>query len=413
MRSGGGREWRRRHAWATAVRAGAVIVPLACAAGGALLVSSVVPHPSGLWALAWWALVAAIAAVIARGFGPLAQRARTLATLLDVTVDFPHAAPSRVRVAAGAVSASALQNRLALPQGSRPTADLTARRMAVAATLGAFKQQRLHYPVAVRAAPAVVVGLGLVIAGMVMSAGFSDTPSNETASPVTVSQPNHSPGDGSATSVPVPSVPVPSVPDPSVPDRSLPATSVPALVPTIPESTPPATASHSTVTAVDPSTEEPTGVQAGAASATPPPDTAVAAAGSSGALVSPSPPPDTGVAAAGSSGALVSPPPSASPSTSPSPSPSPSPPLPAVTTPEGVNDVGTAEAPDAPEPSDRRLPTVAPPSRWDDHSDGAVNGEVDDPDDPTAGVADRSDLSDLKHAQQESNSRASSEARDQ
>ncbi|HEX5588519.1 MAG TPA: hypothetical protein VFZ17_14510, partial [Acidimicrobiia bacterium] len=190
---------------ALVVGAAAVVAPVACAAGAAVVVGMIVPRPPGVAMIAWWALVAVSAAVVARWCRPLAARARTLATLLDLRVEFPNRATSRLRIAASSSSALALQRRLVSKRRGTQSDELTARRMATAAALGAFKQQHAALPNPVHTPYAVLAGLALVLVGLTVSTGISSPPPRETAAPATRPPPISAtvPEPGGASSTPL------------------------------------------------------------------------------------------------------------------------------------------------------------------------------------------------------------------
>lgn len=93
------RRWRRRPLLRAAIRVGAVLAPAAAAIAAAIVFSRTIPVPAGLaGVVVWWALFTAAILGTWLLSAELLQRMLPLATLLDLTLVFPEAAPSRFAI---------------------------------------------------------------------------------------------------------------------------------------------------------------------------------------------------------------------------------------------------------------------------------------------------------------------------
>lgn len=113
LHGGAGHRWRRRPVLRTAVRLAAVLAPVAAAVAVAIAFSRTVPVPSDLGGtLLWW--VVFTAAIVAAWLlsAELLERTLPLATLLDLTLVFPDAVPSRFAILRRKVDKRKLENDL-------------------------------------------------------------------------------------------------------------------------------------------------------------------------------------------------------------------------------------------------------------------------------------------------------------
>lgn len=91
--------WRRRPVLRAGIRVAVALAPAAAAAAVAVAFSRIVPLPADLLGVVIWWTVFTAAIVAAWMFSSdLLQRALPLATLLDLTLVFPHTVPSRLAI---------------------------------------------------------------------------------------------------------------------------------------------------------------------------------------------------------------------------------------------------------------------------------------------------------------------------
>ena len=91
--------WRRRPVLRAAVRLAVALAPAVAAAAVAIAFSRLVPIPADLaGAVVWWAVFTAAIVAAWMLSSEVLQRALPLATLLDLTLVFPHTVPSRVAI---------------------------------------------------------------------------------------------------------------------------------------------------------------------------------------------------------------------------------------------------------------------------------------------------------------------------
>src|SRR5260370_62553 len=94
-----GTRWRSRPVLSVAIRLGTVMAPAAAAAAMAIAISHLLPVPRGTAeAAAWWGLFLAATVATWVVCASLLYKLLPLATLLDLTLLFPDAAPSRFAV---------------------------------------------------------------------------------------------------------------------------------------------------------------------------------------------------------------------------------------------------------------------------------------------------------------------------
>jgi putative nucleotidyltransferase with HDIG domain len=92
--------WPARPVWSTLIRALVLLVPVATGVAAAIILSHVLPRPSGLlWMALWWVGLFLASATVASLTDRLARRMIPLAVLLGLTMVFPDRAPSRFAVA--------------------------------------------------------------------------------------------------------------------------------------------------------------------------------------------------------------------------------------------------------------------------------------------------------------------------
>jgi HD-GYP domain-containing protein (c-di-GMP phosphodiesterase class II) len=93
------RRWHRHPHLRRAIRIGVVLAPAASAAVVAIVFTRSVPVPADLFdAVAWWVVFAAASAATWMLTSELLQRTLPLATLLDMSLVFPDAVPSRFAI---------------------------------------------------------------------------------------------------------------------------------------------------------------------------------------------------------------------------------------------------------------------------------------------------------------------------
>ncbi len=108
-----GRSWAPRPAAAFAVRALALLLPLAASVAATAALSRVVPRPDGLGpVVGWWAGITVVATLVLVVVDRLTRRLLPLAALLTLSLAFPDQTPSRLSVALRAGSTSGLERRL-------------------------------------------------------------------------------------------------------------------------------------------------------------------------------------------------------------------------------------------------------------------------------------------------------------
>jgi hypothetical protein len=153
--------------------------------GAALAVSFLLTRREGFGLLLWWAAMAACGAVTLLAFEPLARRAVTLATLLDLSLVFPSKAPSRAFIALRASRYRRLQIRLiqtSMHDGN-PNSRM-AERMALASALGVLRQQRRGQTSRARATGgAFVVAAALITSTVLIAAPTQAPPGHRPAGP--------------------------------------------------------------------------------------------------------------------------------------------------------------------------------------------------------------------------------------
>ena len=101
LASGSEREfrWQRRPVLRAGIRLAVVVAPAAASAGAAVAFSHAVAMPAGvLETVAWWAVFTAAIVATWMATSELLQRTLPLATLLDLTLAFPYAVPSRLAI---------------------------------------------------------------------------------------------------------------------------------------------------------------------------------------------------------------------------------------------------------------------------------------------------------------------------
>jgi putative nucleotidyltransferase with HDIG domain len=107
-------QWRRHPTAAAVIDVVAVVVPLLAAIAVAVLFASLVPAPQGGFGrLAWWILVAIVAAGALTIGDRFTRRLLPLTSLLRLSMVFPDRAPSRFAVALRAGTVRNLEGRLA------------------------------------------------------------------------------------------------------------------------------------------------------------------------------------------------------------------------------------------------------------------------------------------------------------
>jgi HD-GYP domain-containing protein (c-di-GMP phosphodiesterase class II) len=107
------RQWRTRRGAALAVRAAAILVPVATSVAAARVVAVLMPRPDSVARTAiWWLCVAAAAVLTLATVDRLARRLLPLAALCRLALVFPDRAPSRFRVALRAGTAHQLEQRI-------------------------------------------------------------------------------------------------------------------------------------------------------------------------------------------------------------------------------------------------------------------------------------------------------------
>src|SRR5579864_4154682 len=128
LASGSEFRWQRRPVLRAGIRLAVVVAPAAASAGAALVFSRAVAMPAGvLETAAWWAVftVAIVATWIVTS--ELLQRTLPLATLLDLTLAFPYAVPSRLAILRRNIDRRQLEADLsALRERSDPESGLRA-----------------------------------------------------------------------------------------------------------------------------------------------------------------------------------------------------------------------------------------------------------------------------------------------
>lgn len=91
--------WRRRPGLRAAIRLAVILAPAIAAAAVAITFSRLVPIPADLvGGVVWWAVFSAAIVAAWMLSSELLQRALPLATLLDLTLVFPHTVPSRIAI---------------------------------------------------------------------------------------------------------------------------------------------------------------------------------------------------------------------------------------------------------------------------------------------------------------------------
>ena len=91
--------WRRRPVLRAGIRLAVALAPAAAAAAVAIVFSRLVPIPTDLvGVVVWWAVFTAAIVAAWMFSSELLQRALPLATLLDLTLVFPHTVPSRLAI---------------------------------------------------------------------------------------------------------------------------------------------------------------------------------------------------------------------------------------------------------------------------------------------------------------------------
>jgi putative nucleotidyltransferase with HDIG domain len=105
--------WPARPVWSTLLRVVVLVVPVAAGVGAAIILSHVLPRPSGvLWMAFWWVALFVTSATVASLTDRLARRLIPLAVLLGLTMIFPDRAPSRFAVARRVGSIKNLEERI-------------------------------------------------------------------------------------------------------------------------------------------------------------------------------------------------------------------------------------------------------------------------------------------------------------
>jgi len=122
--AGGGRRWRSRPVVSTLVRLVAVLGPAIAAAAASLTFSRLVRIPQGNLELAiWWAVFFGTTVLTWLVSVELLRRLLPLAALLNLTLLFPDAAPSRFAVLRGQASPRQLEHELRRTQEEGPNAE--------------------------------------------------------------------------------------------------------------------------------------------------------------------------------------------------------------------------------------------------------------------------------------------------
>jgi len=116
-----GVRWRSRPILSTTIRLSTVVAPAAAAALVAIAISHWLPVPRGTAAVAaWWGLLLATTVATWLICASLLYRLLPLATLLDLTLLFPDAAPSRFAVLRRTANPHQLERQLRLAQETGP-----------------------------------------------------------------------------------------------------------------------------------------------------------------------------------------------------------------------------------------------------------------------------------------------------
>ncbi|HVR32105.1 MAG TPA: HD domain-containing phosphohydrolase [Acidimicrobiia bacterium] len=105
--------WRSRRLAAGLLRALILLVPIGAGFGVGWMVASALPSPTTSTDVAfWWIAIVAVSTVSATAVDRLARQLLPLAALLQMTMLFPDAAPSRLRTARRAGNVSELRKRI-------------------------------------------------------------------------------------------------------------------------------------------------------------------------------------------------------------------------------------------------------------------------------------------------------------
>ena len=108
-----GRRWTSRRGWARLVALLAYSVPAVAAAASAVVLSRVLPIPSGTWGtVANWVVLVVVSGMVLLAFDRLSRRLLPLAALLELSLLFPDRAPRRMALARRAGSIRNLHARI-------------------------------------------------------------------------------------------------------------------------------------------------------------------------------------------------------------------------------------------------------------------------------------------------------------
>jgi hypothetical protein len=196
--------WKRRPLLALAARSTAVLLPLAVSAVTAVLVLDAFTGWTAAWRVVWWTCVVVGCIVTALACLPVARRLSALGVLLGLEIEFPSAAPSRVRLAVGASTIATAQFELARTARATTTDELLTARMATASMLGALRTMEVRIDDRARFASTLAVALCVAVTALLVVPDRAQSPT----SPLAVGQ--FSPP--AARTLPAPDIATPTTP---------------------------------------------------------------------------------------------------------------------------------------------------------------------------------------------------------
>jgi hypothetical protein len=218
---------------ALCARSGAFLLPIVVSGAVALLVLDAFAGWTAAWRLVAWTCVIVGCTLAALACVPIAKRLSILGLLLALDVEFPTAAPSRVRLAAGASTLASAQFELARTARSDSTDELLTTRLATASMLGVFRTMAVRREDRVRVFSAVGVALCVAVAALLVVPDRAQSPQ----SPIAAGQHAETPRGNAATGTGVPSATVPTTPVGSnTPGND--QGSAPGAPPSVPETAP-------------------------------------------------------------------------------------------------------------------------------------------------------------------------------